>query len=205
MENRLRLDLLIAVCALFLSGIASLASVYQAHVIAQQFSVTEQQFSATVWPYVTITTAGTDTSLRAIITNDGLGPAIIRTASIGLNGSKALTSWHDMVTTLVALSPRPKSPADLAFTYTTGSLDPGEVIRAGDSHLLLALKGKNGFPARLEESAVGHGLTVSVCYCSLLGTCWFETWRARDPNATALYDVEPHGVRTCPAPRGIAG
>ena len=50
MENRLRVELLITVCALLLTGIASIASVYQAHMIARQFSSTEQQFSATVWP-----------------------------------------------------------------------------------------------------------------------------------------------------------
>lgn len=55
MENRLRVELLITVCALLLTGIASIASVYQAHMIARQFSSTEQQFSATVWPYLTIT------------------------------------------------------------------------------------------------------------------------------------------------------
>jgi len=204
MENRMRVELLIAVCALLLSGIASVASVYQAHVIAQQFSVTEQQFSATVWPYLTITTTGTATTIRASITNDGLGPAIIRSAAIGWDGKKDLTSWRDMVTTLVTSPRRSTQPTSLAFAGTTGSLDPGDVIRAGDSRLLLSLSGPDDFPETLVGNAVRHGLTVSVCYGSLLGTSWMETWRAQLPASTDLQYVEPREVHDCPAARGIS-
>jgi hypothetical protein len=205
LENRLRVELFIALCALLLSGVASIASVYQAHVIAQQFSATEQQYSATVWPYMTLTTNATDTMIQASITNDGLGPGIIRSVSIGWDGSRSLDSWSDMATTLLGSSAGPKTAADLNFTGTTGSLDPGDVIRAGDSRSLFALSGSNGFPARLAGNAVRHRLTVAVCYCSLLATCWLETWRARLPNSTALQDVEPREIRACPAAHGIAG
>ena len=130
MENRLRVELLIAVCALLLTGIASIASVYQAHVIARQFSSTEQQFSATVWPYLTLTIRQTPTTIESSITNDGLGPAIIRSAAIGWDRTKSFGSWQDMATVLLALSPRPKVRSGLSFTGSTSSLDPGDVIRA---------------------------------------------------------------------------
>src|SRR5579863_5932096 len=107
MENRVRLELLIALCALLLSGIASVASVYQAHVIAQQFGATEQQFSATVWPYVTLTTNSTPTTIQASINNDGLGPAIIRSVSIHWDGTRTFASWRAMAETLVSGPSRP--------------------------------------------------------------------------------------------------
>ncbi len=199
MENRLRLDLLIAVFALLLSAVASTASVYQAHVISRQFS-------ATVWPYLTVTTTNSATALQLSITNDGLGPAIIRSASMAWDGTKSFSSWRGMVTTLVALSPPPKAIAARRFvaTLSTSSLDPGDVIRAGDSRSMFSLRGWNGFPALLEGNAISQHLTLSICYCSLLGTCWIKKWTAQSPNSIAQQDIEPYEVRACPAPRGIA-
>jgi hypothetical protein len=204
MENRLRVELLIATFALLLTGIASIASVYQAHMIARQFSSSEQQFSATVWPYLTITISQTPTTIQASITNDGLGPAIIRSAAIGWDGTRSFDSWRDMATVLITLS-RPKARSGLSFTGSTGSLDPGDVIRAGDSRSLFSLRGWNGFSEALERDAIRHGLTVSICYCSLLRTCWMKRWKAQLPSATALEDVEPYEIRSCPAPHGISG
>ena len=203
MEKRLRLDLLLAVCALLLSGVASIASVYQAHVIAQQFNVTQRQFNASVWPYMTLTTSVTSTTIQLTLTNDGLGPAIIRSASIEWDGKKSFASWRDMATTLAMLPPRPKLQPDMSIDGNTSSLDPGEVVRASASRVLFSLHGWNGFPTMIARNAVRHALTVSICYCSLLDTCWMEKWNARPP--TSSQDVEPHEARSCPAPHGVAG
>ncbi|MGB8909042.1 MAG: hypothetical protein WCC84_09865 [Candidatus Cybelea sp.] len=205
MENRLRVELLIAACALLLTGIASIASVYQAHMIARQFSSTEQQFGATVWPYLTIAISQTPTTIQSSITNDGLGPAIIRSAAIGWDGTRSFGSWRDMATVLITLSSPPKARSGLSFVGSTSSLDPGDVIRAGESRSLFSLRGWNGFPEALERDAIRHGLTVSICYCSLLRTCWMKRWKAQLPSATALQDVEPYEIRSCPAPHGISG
>jgi len=198
MERRLRFDLLIAVFALLLSAVASIASVYQAHVISQQFS-------ATVWPYLTIRISDSPTTMQTSVINDGLGPAIVRSTSLVWDRTKSFESWRDMAVTLVKLSPRPKRLTGLRISGTTSSLDPGDVIRAGDTLSLFALHGWNGFPATLERSAIGHSLTVSICYCSLLGRCWTKTWKAQLPRSIAREDIEPYEVRSCPPPHGISG
>jgi hypothetical protein len=198
MEKRLRLDLLIAVFALLLSAVASFASVYQAHVISQEFS-------ATVWPYLTITVSNSPTTIQTSVTNDGLGPAVIRSASVVWDRTKSFASWRDMAVTLVKLAPHPKRLTGLSISGTTSSLDPGDVIRAGDSRSLFSLQGWNGFPATLEQNAIVHDLTVSICYCSLLGRCWTRTWVAQLPSSIGREDIEPHEVRGCPPPHGISG
>jgi hypothetical protein len=197
-EQRLRLDLLIAVFAVLLSAVASFASVYQAHVITQEFS-------ATVWPYLTITINSSPATIQTSVTNDGLGPAIIRSASLVWDRTKNFASWRDMAVMLVKLSPHPKRLTGLSISGTSSSLDPGDVIRAGDSRSLFSLRGWNGFPATLEQNAIGHGLTVSICYCSLLGRCWIKTWEAQLPSSIAREDIEPYEVRRCPPPHGISG
>jgi hypothetical protein len=70
----LRIDLLIAICALLISALTAAASLYQTRVIANQLS-------SSVWPYLGIAMSREpDTGhLSFAIANDGLGPAIVRT------------------------------------------------------------------------------------------------------------------------------
>src|SRR5579872_4313050 len=79
-EGRFRFDLYVAVLALAISGVAAFASAYQTYVI-------RQQFSATVWPYLTFTTrSSTDNYFELDLGNAGIGPALIRTASVTRDG-----------------------------------------------------------------------------------------------------------------------
>src|SRR5215469_10082262 len=80
-DKRLRFDLFIAGMALVISTFAAAASAYQAYVI-------NQQFSATVWPYLSLSTSY-DRSNKFIeldVRNQGLGPAIVRSATVTVAG-----------------------------------------------------------------------------------------------------------------------
>ncbi len=184
-EKSLRFDLLIAVFALVLSGVASIASVYQAHVISEQFS-------ATVWPYLTFSVTSSESTFSLSVANDGLGPALIRSAWITLDG-KPQSSWRSAV--LAMLTPLPATRGKTA-TGTYRSISPGEVIRAGVTDEPISLHGFPGLAAALQGAAVRRGASISICYCSLLGRCWMKVWKP-------LQDDEPYDVRACPAPRTI--
>lgn len=186
MEKRIRLDLLIAVFALLLSAVASIASVYQAHVISQQFS-------ATVWPYLTVSVTSGDAYLSFEIANDGLGPALVRSAAITIDG-KHISSWRAAIITSLGSNPALRRKR---VKGTLASLSPGDVIRAGATNRVVALYGFSGFPKIVTTSAARDGTTISICYCSLLGTCWMKIWKPEQDN-------EPYEVRRCPAPAAIA-
>jgi len=187
MEKRIRLDLMIAVFALLLSAVASIASVYQAHVISQQFS-------ATVWPYLTVSVTSSTSSISLELTNDGLGPALIRSASVTLDG-KGVPSFRTLLITLAAA---PKITGETRSAVGTfASLSPGDVIRAGDTYRVAAFVGVSGLPSIVAANAERHDATLSICYCSLLGTCWMKVWKPEQ-------DDEPYEVRRCPAPTAIA-
>ena len=74
-----RIDILIAVCALLMSTLATAASWWQSRVVATQLS-------SQVWPYVAIATTTGPNGLELTVSNDGLGPAVIRSLQLAVDG-----------------------------------------------------------------------------------------------------------------------
>ncbi len=155
-RNWLRIDLLIAISALFISALTAAASLYQTHVIADQLS-------SSVWPYLGFSvskTAGGELSLA--VENNGLGPAIIRTVELNVDGKPI----HDLAT-FFALA-KGKGPS-MHILGTFRSLSPGDVVRPGELRTLIDVKSVAFVP--LIASLLPRA-ELDVCYCSLLEQCW---------------------------------
>lgn len=187
-----QLESVMAVCALLIATIAAAAAAYQTYVI-------NEQFSATVWPYISFDTTNdaTNASFSLGVHNVGLGPAIIRDTVVTLDGKPVSRgSSGNAVYTAIEDAVR-KSKAEKAkgnlhghVSVTASSLDRGDVLPAGATLTLLAVKGAGIFP---RVQALRPHFDLSLCYCSVLGRCW--TRRLKDPVA------EPHDVRFCPLPQ----
>ncbi len=81
-DGRLRIDLFITICAVAIAAIASGASVYQSYVI-------RQQYDSAVWPYLSFVVSRDPAQasfVEADLRNDGLGPALIRSAVVTVDG-----------------------------------------------------------------------------------------------------------------------
>jgi hypothetical protein len=180
-ERRFRLDFVIAFCALLISTVAAVATVYQTHVIARQFS-------ATVWPYVSFDDNFSPWMLELDLRNDGLGPAIVRSVSITWDG-KPQSSLESLLATFAASNPQALAAARAALhkgaklRITTSTPTPGMVIPANTQHTIIRLDG----PVLVQyfRPAVKHfGLTI--CYCSLTGSCWVQEYGRRGSEPTAV-------------------
>jgi len=150
-----KLDLWIALSALIVSGLTASAAIYQSKVFSDQLS-------ATVWPYVSFNATNGPSTFALTLENDGAGPAIIDGAQVFVDG-KAVPS---MATALHELAG--KIAQQGSFAYTTESIGPGQVIRAGAAALVVKLK----TPDLPRLAAAYHRLTMNVYYCSLLTRCW---------------------------------
>ena len=82
----MRLDLAIAVCALLISTLAAGASWWQARVLQAQTKVLQAQLGAQVWPYVSVSEGLDKNTVLVTLSNDGLGPAILRSFSATVDG-----------------------------------------------------------------------------------------------------------------------
>jgi len=184
-ERRFRLDFVIALGALLISTIAAVATVYQTHVIAAEFS-------ATVWPYVSFEENNSPWSVELDVRNDGLGPAIIRSVGLTFDG-KPQRSIEGMLAEFAAREPQALTAARAALRagaklkITTSTPSSGLVIPANTQHVVIRLEGP--VLARNFQPVIKH-VGIALCYCSLTGTCWTQRFQNRDS--------EPKVTPACP-------
>lgn len=189
-DKRLRFDLVVALSALLISGVAAAASAYQTYVI-------RQQYSATVWPYLNFITSHSEKFFSLSVSNAGIGPALIRAAIVTRDGKPILIAASPTTTPALSVaieSDREAASADERKAHvhgknstTVSTIVRGDVIPAGSTLELLRVEGPFLTHHLLADA---RRIDVQLCYCSLLGNCW--TKRLWDPS------VEPHAVAGCP-------
>ncbi|HEY2474349.1 MAG TPA: hypothetical protein VGI19_06050 [Candidatus Cybelea sp.] len=190
-EKRFRFDLLVALGALLISGVAAASSAYQTYVI-------RKQFSATVWPYLTfITSSSNDKYFELDVSNPGIGPALIIDATVTRDGKLIYQTPGPGNTPALGAAFKPEHDAASidernshehgTASTTSSTILPGDVIPAGQKLELFRVEGK--FLTRRVIAGVRR-VDLALCYCSLLGDCW--TKRLSDPA------IKPHPVRSCP-------
>jgi len=150
-----RIDLVIAVCALFVSSLATAASVWQSRVVAQQLA-------SQVWPYLALETSYDGKSVALTLSNEGLGPARVRSAVLTIDGvrHRSLTEALRVLVPGKALAPH--------GTFT--DLHPGGVIRVGGTVTLFRIVDPPVIAALIKNYS---RLGMRVCYCPIIpGNCW---------------------------------
>ncbi len=176
LRRGIRTDLVIAVCALLVSGMATAASWWQSRVVAEQLS-------SQVWPYLTFSSTYDPRYVAVEIDNDGLGPAIVRSAVLTIDG----TPYPNPVGAFRHVFTLPKHGR---FSAQLSGISPGSVIRAGGATRLFRIEG--GWAVRQFAAATSAGrFDFRVCYCSLLGNCWTVSAKQQTED--------PQPVRECPA------
>ncbi len=171
-----RIDLVIAVCALFVSSLATAASVWQSRVVAQQLA-------SQVWPYLSLQSSYDGKSVAAIISNEGLGPARVRSVVLTVDG----VPHHYLTEALGVLTPgKPPVPHG---TFT--DIEPGSVIRVGGSVTLFHITDRPTITTLVTNF---KRIGLNVCYCPIIpGNCWLV--RRQGPVSIQL---DPEVVAECP-------
>jgi hypothetical protein len=154
----IRIELLIATLALLASAAASIATVIQTRQVADQWS-------ASVWPYLTIENTLSDNSFRIDVINEGLGPAIVQSAALFVDG-KRQADWRDAFRAIVEKDRRHVKEPSSVSEHDFGSTS---VVRAGESVQIIAVATDVGRDFRTGNLPVPD---LSVCYCSILQQCW---------------------------------
>lgn len=159
-DRAFRLDFFIAIAALLVSALTAGTLIYQTRVIGDQFS-------ATIWPYLSLSTTYNLRGVTISVENDGVGPALVQSARLTLDGTFQ-PSWNAYLKKLARDS-------KIAFSrrggaqITMASIGRSSTLPAGQSQTLLKLT----LPAGVQiAKLVSHTTTIEICYCSLNGSCW---------------------------------
>jgi hypothetical protein len=174
-DRAFRLDFFIAIGALVISALTAGTLIYQTRVIGDQFS-------ATIWPYLNVETTYTTANGESIeLVNNGLGPALIRSAQLSLEG-REMRSWDGYVLALAREDPAIRrfllrvghgtaAGRPVPLSIVTASIGPTTTLPAGQSKTLLKFSSPvEGFIPM--KAVMAHPIALSFCYCSLNGSCW---------------------------------
>jgi hypothetical protein len=156
-EKAFRLDFVIAIAALLVSAVSAFALIYQTRVIGQQYA-------ATIWPYMSVTSSYGPHGLSIEVANDGLGPALIESAQLTIDG-KPVPTWGWYLQDLKAIPVLQHVRASISAS----SIGPSTTIRPGDTKSLFAI----AFKPTVDPGALAtHWVGLRMCYCSINSSCW---------------------------------
>ena len=170
-DKAFRLDFFMAIAAVVISAVTAAALIYQTRVIGDEFA-------AAIWPYLSVGTTYNASGETIEVSNDGVGPALVRSAQLSVDG-RQVRAWNDYLDAierdpeLRGLFIRAKAAVEAGSaanaTITMSSISPSSTLRPGESRTLL----KISLPFTVPLGAMArHALALDFCYCSLNGSCW---------------------------------
>ena len=144
----------VGVCALFVSG-------YTAY-------MQRQQVRAAVWPILEFDSSN-DPDIHFTLANKGVGPAIIRTVAVTVDGQPVI-NWTAALKKLLGPGKHLYSESDMN----------GHVLSAGESMTVFTPRNPENNPLVFDKSnplwiemnKQRERVAVEICYCSTLGECW---------------------------------
>lgn len=181
-----RIDLIIALTAIFLSAVSLF--------VAIEHGKTEHQLvAANSWPFLGAALSndahgGKDVVIA--VTNGGVGPAKIKYVEVFYNGKPVATGLDLLRRCCGMPKERAAQKAALPGGYEFSAVDE-TVLRPGDSDELLVVHRVKDAPDI--AGSLAHNLSrlsFKACYCSILDECWIGD----------LVSVRTAPVSFCPAP-----
>lgn len=161
-----RFDLILALAAIAMSAISL--------VVAIQNSLIQRELvAASTWPFVqrNLSSRGADDYVTIGITNDGVGPAKIRSVEIMVDG-KPVRSIPELLRACCGYRFDVPATQQLPQGFVS-SLADNTVLRSGESNEIIRVPRSdtpNGMDQRLGRAL--PRISFRGCYCSVLGRCW---------------------------------
>jgi hypothetical protein len=163
---RLKPEMIIALCATFISIATLIVYIYQARVMIRQAEIMQSQQHISVWPYLeTLTTTMVlgDKPDEAYyeIENKGIGPAIVKQVTMKVDGV-VMKDNNELFDSMIGKT-------DTLSVSTTAVknrvIAPGEKIRA--FHII-----GDDLVKRFAIAFQKKKFEYIICYCSVYNECW---------------------------------
>lgn len=194
------LDLALALSVLGLSGASLLTAQHTGHTMEKLVEENSRLVRANSTPVLQFLTGNVDNDQRVqtlTVANVGTGTARVIWFEIMRDG----TPQRDP-TDLIDYMPRAEEQ-DYLPTRPVG----GTYIPAGESRMFMSWKYPSSAIARAKWNAFDgarEALSVTACFCSVLGECWTSQLRSDLPTPVSSCSASGHvNFRESPAPNGV--
>lgn len=151
-KRGIRWDALAAIIASLVGLLALVVAGYTAY-------IQRQQVRAQVWPY--LISGDNDLTQSLVVNNKGVGPAIVRSVEVRLDG-KPQRDWNHLVAVLGL-------PPHQFFQSTVNR----EVLTPGEELQIIRFRDK-GLWQRFKVAALNR-ISMDICFCSTLDECWVSS------------------------------
>jgi hypothetical protein len=144
---------------------AVLVSLTTLAMLIAQTRLMQTQARASVWPHVSIGFSYAQTRFAWVVSNNGVGPAVIHSVHIQVDG-KPQRDWVDVLSSL-------RINAKLSISQLSGTvLTPAE--NTNDRYEIMKMQAGNESGATAMAAAAMARVDVSLCYCSIYDDCWIS-------------------------------
>jgi hypothetical protein len=169
--------LLVGTAAILLSLAALVVSVVQTRILAAQQR-------AAVWPRLQLDMSHLDDNFSVVLSNAGVGPAIVRSVEMRVHGRAYPTMWRLAQSEVMPamgdrLDATPRFYSDVV---------PGAVLRPGDETNPLLTQRNETLARRLTALTADTSFHARIGYSDVYGACWMldnDTVRAAGRCASA--------------------
>ncbi|HSG97106.1 MAG TPA: hypothetical protein VLA11_03875 [Woeseiaceae bacterium] len=190
-QRRSLLDLLKEYAEVLVSGAALVTAVAAVVITLEQTKVMREEAELerrnarigvmpSVWVGTHIGDSAGEAYFRIVLTNKGLGPAVIERVDVDYKG-KPVGNWDELARRMAAdLGSAKDFEGDVLFS-SRSPVSPGLMLEAGgDAVPLNVVESGDAEGLKLLIRGTPH-LQVTLCYCSLYGDC-FRTELFRRPQ-----------------------
>jgi hypothetical protein len=175
-----------AVVATFIALLAVCVSGYTAY-------MQRQQVRAAVWPILEFDSAN-QPDIHFILSNKGVGPAIIRSVVVRLDG-EPVRDWNEVLEKMLGPGKQNFSESDMHDHVLSAGESMTVFTPRDPENNVLAYDRSNPLWIKMNKDRLR--VTVEICYCSTLGECW--TLRAGGVAASTTTET-----RRCSMPSDIS-
>ncbi len=148
----------VAAAAILISMVSLIVYIYQTKIM-------QSQQHTSVWPYLEWTMAySTIDGIYLVVTNKGVGPAIVKSTKLSLDGQPVKSARE-----LMRKITNGKSDSIYSFIVTVDKrvISPGEELRL--FHM------KDSSLRHMDLGDLNKRIGYTICYCSIYGDCWAST------------------------------
>jgi hypothetical protein len=164
-KARLKPEMIIALCATFISIATLIVYIYQARVMIRQAEIMQSQQHISVWPYLeTLTTVVSgDKPDEAFfeIENKGIGPAIVKQVTIKVD-DVVMKDDNELFDAMIGKTD--------TLSVSTNAVK-NRVIASGEKIRIFHITGDD-LVKRFAIAFQKKKFEYIVCYCSVYNDCW---------------------------------